>query len=444
MGLYNTLIENIVLPVGDKALGSSFMKIVREVRRDVALSAHAIAELQQKKLQDILKFSTTQSSFYKKLGIQEKVSPVDWLKSFPILDKPTLNSNVDDMLTMPKDKLIKNSSSGSSGVQTVGYYSQREMDTFRAIQTVFWEWGGYQLGDQLIQTGMGLNRSRVKKIKDYLLRTKYMIAFNPDPVEVKETFSKLGDDTYRFFGYASSLYVYAQLAKELGLNGPKFKSMVCWGDKMFPHYRDLIREQFGCEVTETYGAAEGFQMAGQKDLPYMYIMAPWVYMEILDDDGNEVEDGEMGHVVVTSLIARAMPMIRYRIGDLAVKLPKNNYPPKRDLELPLLKRVVGRDTDIVKTPNSRWLIVHTFTGVFEYYPEIKQFRIVQRELENFEVEYIRGDNFDLRILDKVSAHLEKVIQDDSISWNYTEVASIPNSPSGKPQIIKSMLPKAII
>ncbi len=139
-----------------------------------------------------------------------------------------------------------------------------------------------------------------------------------------------------------------------------------------------------------------------------------------------------------------MPMIRYRIGDLAVKLPQNDYPIKRDLELPLLKRVVGRDTDIVKTPNSRWLIVHTFTGVFEYYPEIKQFRIVQRELENFEVEYIRGDNFHLGILEKVSAHLKKVIQDDSISWNYTEVGSIPNSPSGKPQIIKSMLPKAII
>ena len=444
MELYNALLENIVLPVGDKALGSSFMKIVREVRRDVSLSAEEIQELQEKKLQDILKFATTHSGYYKDLGIVREESPVDWLKSFPILDKPTLNSNVDDMLTLPKDKLIKNSSSGSSGVQTVGYYSQIEMDTFRAIQTIFWEWGGYQLGDKLIQTGMGLNRGRVKKIKDYLLRTKYLIAFNPDPVEVKATFSKLQDDKYRFFGYASSLYVYAQLAKELGLNGPKFKSMVCWGDKMFPHYRDLIREQFGCEVTETYGAAEGFQMAGQKDLPYMYVMAPWVFLEILDDEGNEVKDGEMGHVVVTSLIARAMPMIRYRIGDLAVKLQKNEYPQKRDLELPLLKRVVGRDTDIVTTPNNRWLIVHTFTGVFEYYPEIKQFRIVQRELSNFEVEYISGSNFYPEILEKVSTHLKKVIQDDSISWNYTEVASIPNSPSGKPQIIKSLLPKTII
>ena len=444
MGLYNAIVEKIMLPLGDMALGSSFMKIVHEVRQQVALSENEIAELQKSKLMEMLTFSSRHSAYYKNLGIANQQDPVKWLKAFPVLDKPTLNSNVDAMLTMPKEKLIKNSSSGSSGIQTVGYYSQKEMDTFRAMQTVFWEWGGYHLGDRLIQTGMGLNRSKVKRIKDFLLRTKYMIAFNPDPNDVKKAFSELPDNTYRFFGYASSLYVYAQIAKELGLRGPKFKSMVCWGDKMFPHYKELIKEQFGCEVTETYGAAEGFQMAGQKDLAYMYLMAPWVYMEILDDDGNEVADGEIGHVVVTSLIAKAMPMIRYRIGDLAVKLPRNEYPVKRDLNLPLLKRVVGRDTDIVKTPNNRWLIVHTFTGVFEYYPEIQQFRIVQRELESFEVEFIRGNNFYSGVLEKVSAHLKKVIDDDSISWNYTEVNEIPNSPSGKPQIIKSLLPKAAI
>ena len=32
---------------------------------------------------------------------------------------------------------------------------------------------------------------------------------------------------------------------------------------------------------------------------------------------------------------------------------------------------------IIKTPDKKHLIVHTFTGIFEYYPEIKQFQIVK-------------------------------------------------------------------
>lgn len=444
MSFYNWFLQRIMLPAGDFALGTNFSSRVAEVRNETLLGFEALSKLQEYRLKETLTFATTTSLYYKNLKVEAVEKPYEWVKRFPILDKSTLKTNTEAILTTPKKKLIKNSSSGSSGVQTVGYYSQYELDTFRAIQTVFWEWGGYQLGDKLIQTGMGLNRSKVKRIKDFILRTHYMLAFNPDPEQVKKTFAKIPDNTYRFFGYASSLYVYAQIAKNLGINGPRFKSMVCWGDKMFPHYREMIKEQFGCEVIETYGAAEGFQMAGQKDLPYMYLMAPWVYMEILDDNGNEVEDGEIGHVVVTSLIARAMPMIRYRIGDLAVKLPKNEYPVKRELNLPLLKKVVGRDTDIVKTPNGRWLIVHTFTGVFEYYPEIKQFRIVQRDLDMFNVEYIPGNAFYLGVLEKISSHLKQVINDDSISWSYVEVSEIPNSPSGKPQIIKSLLPKANI
>jgi len=444
MSFYNNLVQSVLLPLGDKLLGTNFIKRVEEIRRESQLNEAEIDELQISRLEQTLDYATTKSTYYKNLQITKQDDAVSWLKQFPILDKPTLNKNIDDLLTMPKEGLVKNASSGSSGVQTIGYYAKDEMDTFRAIQTIFWEWGGYQLGDKIIQTGMGLNRSRVKKVKDTLLRTEYTIAFNPDPKEVKRVFEKAMDENYSFLGYASSLYVYAKIAEELKLKGPQFKSAICWGDKLFDHYREAVKKQFGCEVFETYGAAEGFQMAGQKDLPYMYIMAPQVYMEILDDQGNEVPNGELGHVIVTNLRTTAMPMIRYRIGDLAVKLPRSNYPEKRDLMLPLLERVIGRDTDIVITPNNRRLIVHTFTGVFEYFSEIKQFRIVQREKESIDIEYIPGDNFHAGVLEKISLHLRKVINDDSLLWHYIQVNEIPNTPSGKPQIIKSLIPKSTL
>jgi phenylacetate-CoA ligase len=437
--IYNSFIEKLALPLGDNLLGTNFMGHLRAIRKESKLSEAALNQLQHDRLLSILKFATVNSSFYKNQHIVPDANPIAWLKKFPILNKATVREQTDSILTRSKEGLIKNASSGSSGFQTIGYYTQDELDSYRATQILFWEWGGYHLGDKIIQTGMGLNRSKVKKYKDQLLRTKYTIAFSPDPQQIKELFSSIKPNTHSFLGYASSLYVYANIAKELGLDGPKFKTSVCWGDKLFPHYRKLIKEQFGCDVYETYGAAEGFLMAGQKDLEYMYLVTPNVYMEILDDYGNEVADGEMGHVVVTSLRARAMPLIRYKIGDLAVKLPKEKYPEKRDLLLPLLQRVVGRDTDIVRTPSGKRLIVHTFTGVLEYFEEIAQFRIIQNELSEIELEYIRRESFTNESISNLDKQLKLVIADPTLKIIYREVQEIPNSPSGKPQLILSAL-----
>ena len=43
------------------------------------------------------------------------------------------------------------------------------------------------------------------------------------------------------------------------------------------------------------------------------------YVEILKEDGTEARDGEMGELVITVLTNYTMPLIRYRIGDMAIQ-----------------------------------------------------------------------------------------------------------------------------
>src|SRR5690606_1855071 len=119
-----------------------------------------------------------------------------------------------------------------------------------------------------------------------------------------------------------------------------------------------------------------------------YIYTPSSYLELLDDDDRPVPDGEIARVVVTKLDGYAMPLIRYDTGDLAIKLPRHLYPNIRRFNFPLLQKVIGRNTDIINTPEGKNLIVHTFTGIFEFYEEIKQFRVIQREIAKIEIEFI--------------------------------------------------------
>ena len=182
-------------------------------------------------------------------------------------------------------------------------------------------------------------------------------------------------------------------------------------------------------------------IAAQKDIDYLYVMTPEVYLEILDDQGREVPDGELGHVVVTILTARAMPLIRYQLGDLAVKLPASAYPGDRELSYPLLQKVIGRDTDIVKTRSGKFMVVHSFTGIFEHIPEISQFRVIQTDLDSITIEFIPGPGFHRTMLDNIKGKIYDGLG-ESLSLTFKPVDCIPPTASGKPQIISSLLKNA--
>jgi phenylacetate-CoA ligase len=82
--------------------------------------------------------------------------------------------------------------------------------------------------------------------------------------------------------------------------------------------------------------------------------------------------------------------------------------------------------------------VHSFTGVFEYFPSVKQFCVIQTNLSGIVIEYIQGNDFQLSVLVKIKGELLKFIAEDFII-EFKEVANIPPTKSGKPQIIISKL-----
>lgn len=437
--LYNRILENVILPAGDLALGTSFISELRRWRSISQLNERELNRLSVNNLERLLVFATGRVPFYKKISARDKNDPVLWLKNFPVVDKTDYNNNIEAFLSEPKDKLIPNYSSGSSGVQGVVYMNKKEQSITQAVQTMFWEWSGYYPGKPIVQTGITPDRGTVKSLKDSFFKTKYYNAFDLDQNELTGILKRqAGLQNFHLGGYASSLYLLAAAAMENNISDVRFDAAISWGDKMFPHYRRKISEAFGCRIFDTYGTTEGTMIAAQKDLDYYYIITPHVFLEILDENDNEVPDGTIGRVVVTRLDGYSMPLIRYANGDLAIKLPVSRYPEKRDLAFPLLEMVVGRDTDIVYTPSGKYLIVHFFTGVFEFFPQIKQFKVVQREPASVEIEYIPGRDFYPLVLNEIEGRIaERLGEKLQVRWK--EVQMIRPTASGKPQIIESFI-----
>lgn len=437
MPIYKSLLKLFLLPFGNLVTGGYYLKYIRNWQKHDTLSENELQELQNKRLNDILKYVKKHVPFYR----DKNFSSID---SFPILTKSILREHVNELVSDEYSikSLDAHHSSGSSGIQSFTYMTKNHTFYLRALQTHWWNWSGYEIGDNLLQFGISQKRSILKRLKDLFYKVTYVRAFGLSETELEQVLLKISKKKRVYIaGYPS---VVNQLAKIAILKNIKtdISGIVCFGDKLFDHYKKRMIKAFGetCNIIDTYGCAEGLLMACKYDLDYYYMMSPHVYLEIVDEAGEPVPDGEMGHVLVTCLTNKAMPLIRYKLGDLAIKLPKEKYPKKRAFNYPLIQKVIGRETDVIKTTHGITLNVHSFTGVLEYYQEIKQYRVVQNQLEKIYIEYVVDENqpFEQSILKEIKDKLNTLTK-NCLDIEFQEVNEIKALKSGKPQIIESNL-----
>lgn len=437
MTFYNALLKQLILPFGDMFFGGTYLKHLKSWKTYDTKSELELKAIQEQNLTAILDYAKTHVPYYKNCDAKS-------ISEFPILTKTILRDTTHNLISDEFDikDLDKHFSSGSSGIQSFTYMTKDHTFYLRALQTHWWNWSGYKVGDNLLQFGISQKRSFLKKTKDFFFRCTYVKAFGLSETELQNTLKKVTRTKNLYIaGYPSVINQLAKASLESKIK-PDASGVICFGDKLFESYKNTILKAFGNDLSlvDTYGCAEGILMACKHDLDYYYIMSPHVYIELVDDNGNAVEDGEMGHVLVTCLTNKAMPLIRYKLGDLAIKLPKDQYPDYCLSNYPLLKKVIGRETDIVKTNKEITLNVHSFTGILEYYQSIKQYKIIQNNLESIIIEYIVDIKYDFNkaVLTEIKNKLIDLTH-NCLIINFKEVAEIKPTKSGKPQIIESNL-----
>jgi phenylacetate-CoA ligase len=133
-------------------------------------------------------------------------------------------------------------------------------------------------------------------------------------------------------------------------------------------------------------------------------------------------------VVVTDLTNRAMPLLRYQVGDVAV-LDERRCPCGRGL--PLLQRLEGREADYVVTPDGGLISGISLTENFALHvPGLAQLQIVQESLRRFVFRIVKGLDFNARSLERIDSLVGERFGPD-IAYTCEYVARIPQEPSGK-------------
>jgi phenylacetate-CoA ligase len=177
--------------------------------------------------------------------------------------------------------------------------------------------------------------------------------------------------------YAGALALFARFLQSRGLEAYRPHSIITSAEVLEDADRSLMETTFGCRVFNRYGCREVSVVASECPAHSgLHVMAEGLYVEIETAHGPAAP-GEVGAVLITDLLNGAMPLIRYRVGDMAA-WADGDCPCGRGL--PRLTKVAGRVTDFLVGADGRLVSgVFLATYVVAQRPSLGQVQIVQSQ-----------------------------------------------------------------
>jgi len=234
-------------------------------------------------------------------------------------------------------------------------------------------------------------------------------------------------------GYAVSFYLLARFMLECKIPPPNLKAIVTTSEKLTPEMRTVMEQAYGCRVYEEYSTVENAIFASECEYGRLHVSPDVSITEILRPDGSHCMPGEVGEVVVTSLSRTYQPLIRFRLGDMAM-WDSEACPCGR--QMPVINEVLGRIEDVVVGPDGRQMV--RFHGVFVNQPHVLEGQIVQETLDCIRVKVVTTNGFGKNDVQDITDRIQQRLG-PSVMVIVEPVLSIPRTQSGKFQAVISNL-----
>jgi phenylacetate-CoA ligase len=366
------------------------------------------------KLKAIIKYAYEYVPFYHRLMQLCKTKPdhiksLEDLKKIPPISKQDVLENYQDFIASGIDvsKLSSGFTSGSTG-PTIRFYYDSSYASFLDATTrfPFFECGA-KLNDNFV-TIWGRESHAILFSKKYAtllggLNNTIVPLFPPE--KLIKVLKKIKPDV--LWTFPSVLCTLANY----NISDVYPRLVFTQGEIVTRHCRYIVNRLFNSELFETYGSVEFGHIAFEcSEHCGLHTIEENCYLEFVDESGEYVSPGERGEIIVTGLWNRAMPLIRYRIGDFGIPTDEK-CPCGRSWSL--IKKIQGRTNDCLVLPSGKkipagWLY---FERIIDR--ELKKnvfcvtnYQLVQDRRDRIIIKYIKGRDFNPKIIEKIKNDLE--------------------------------------
>lgn len=309
-------------------------KYYRFLKTSASWNLNQLQDHQLRECKKLLIWAEQNSPFYKKLFRKADFHPGNFssfgeLARIPPVTKKDLRQNfLDIQIRKGFSRMYKTFTSGTTGEPLVFYRDQVWDAAHRAAYFRGLSWFGVLPWHPSVYVG-GYNinpeKRRWIRLLDLLQNRRRLYSFTS--AELKDMIPFLKKSLY-LEGYSSMIFGIAGKLREMSLNIP-LQLVKGTGDTIFPHYSDLCREIFDCPMVSEYGAAEAGIMAFECPEGNQHIVMENVIVEVMDNE-----------IIITNLVSRSFPIIRYRINDTVE--PVHTGQCKCGLAHQVIGRITGR------------------------------------------------------------------------------------------------------
>lgn len=292
-----------------------------------------IVALQEKKLQEVLAYVNEHSAFYKRLFKEHNINvsaikTLSDLTKLPTTCKDDLQRDNDAFRCVPKSAIVDYAStSGTLGTPVTFGLTDNDLNRLAYNEAISLACAGIKKGD-VVQLMTTIDRRFMAGLA-YFLGVRQLGA---SIVRVGAGIPELQWDSIRLYEPTYLIAVPSFLLKMIAYaekNGIDYeassvKGVVCIGESLrnqdFSNtlLAEKIAEKWkGIKLYSTYASTEmsttftecEYQQGGHHH-PELIIT------EVLDDVGNRVGENESGELTITTLGVEAMPLVRFRTGDI--------------------------------------------------------------------------------------------------------------------------------
>ena len=443
------LLNKFIFPSYHMFKNTKLIERIKELEYNQWKNKKELDELQITKLKRLLAHSYENVPYYRKKFSETGVSiknlhRQEYFQRIPLLTKKDINEKRKLFISVKSKKtnLIQNSTSGSTGEALLFYYDIKSWAYRSAVVIRNQKAIGINHGDKTARlwgAPMDLKKAAAFRgiLHSWLNNILFLSSYKLTDSNINVYIKKLNKFKPKLLiSYPGPLTILSQHIIKNNTKIESIKAIISSAETLFEWQREIIEKAFRCPVYNRYGCREFGDIAHEcARREGLHVNSDRVYIEILGENLETVEDCETGEIVITDLDNYVMPLIRYRIGDVS-SLKNDTCSCGRSL--PLLKKVEGRTLDIVKTPNGNRLGGTFWTLLFRSQPGIKTFRVIQETLDGITVEYVKDPTVININLEYYTKKIKKECGKNFII-NFKNVIRIPNTISGKTRFVISKL-----
>jgi len=324
-------------------------------------SVEEIKTYQEGLLHEALVYLQAHSPYYQRMfksyGINiDKIQHIEDLVKIPFTEKKDLQLFNDEFLCCPKAKIIDYiTTSGTLGDPVTFGCTEKDLQRLAYNEKKSFECAGVKPGD-VVQLMTTLDKRFMAGLAYFLglreLGAGVIRVGNGIPELQWDTIRRIKPDTIMCVpSFILKLIQYAE-EHNIDYKNSSIRRIIGIGEGLRDQNFDLnllgkkIKEKWDVQLFATYSSTEmgatfsecEFGLGG-------HVHPELIIVEIIGEDGLPVPDGQPGEIVVTTLGVEAMPLLRFRTGDIAAKIMEQCKCGRNSYRLTPL---VGRKNNMIK------------------------------------------------------------------------------------------------